>query len=328
MNPLVLIAYHDYPDTAVEMEVLGALGARVERVSDLLAPDVLPLAREAAALMVTTQPVTDSMLEAMPGCRIVSRAGTGVDAIDIEAATRRGIWVSNVPDYSVDEVSTHAITLLLAHARRLPQLLDATRRGIWDYHVIEPITRLKGQTLGLIGFGRIGCAVGAKARGLGLTVLVYDQYVPDQAIQAEGLQPAGLETVLRESDFVSLHLPLTDETRGIMNAERLALMKPSALLINTARGGLVDEDALLEALRAGRLGRAALDVLASEPPTAGHPLLQEPHAWITPHVAWYSEAASIDMRQRAAEEVVHVLSGGPPRSRVNQLDGAASRIRR
>jgi D-3-phosphoglycerate dehydrogenase / 2-oxoglutarate reductase len=323
MKPLVLVAYHDYDDTSVEEDVLHVLDARVERVSDLLAPECAPLVREADALMVSTRPVSDAMLAALPRCQIISRVGTGVDSIDIDAATRRGIWVTNVPDYGVDEVSTHALALLLAWARRVPQLLASTRRGEWNYRVIEPIVRLNTQTLGVLGFGRIGRTLAAKARGVGLRVMVYDEFVPAHEIEREGVEPASFEDVLRRADYLSLHTPLTSGTRNLIDAAALELMKPTALLINTARGGLIDEDALLDALRAGRIGGVALDVLVTEPPPADHPLLHEPRAWITPHAAWFSEAASRDMRVRAAEEVVRVLRGERPRSRINELDGNA-----
>ncbi len=320
MNPLVILAYKEYPDTAVEAEVLSVLDARLVQITDLTTVNGAAAAREADALMITTRPVTAELLHRMPHCRIVSRVGTGTDAIDIAAATQQRIWVSNVPDYAIDEVSTHAITLLLAHARRLPALLESTRQGIWDYRVVPPIIRLKGQTLGVVGFGRIARALAAKARGLGLNVLAYDRYVTDQNVEAAGVKPVNFETLLRESDFVSLHTPLTETTRGLIDSSALALMKPTALLINTARGALVDEDALVAALRAGRIAGAALDVLQVEPPSADHPLLHESRAWLTPHIGWYSEAASRDMRVKAAEEVVRVLRGGEPRSPINRIE--------
>ncbi|MBA3946748.1 MAG: C-terminal binding protein [Herpetosiphonaceae bacterium] len=327
MKPLVILAYKEYPDTAVEAEVLSVLDARIAQITDFTTDDGTAAAREADALMVTTRPVSAELLQLMPRCRIISRVGTGVDAIDIEAATRQGIWVSNVPDYAIDEVSTHALTLLLAHARRLPALLDSTRQGIWDYRIVPPIVRLKGQTLGVVGFGRIARALAVKARGLGLNVLAYDRYVPDGDVEAEGVRPVSFETLLRESDFVSLHTPLTDATRGLIDSQALALMKPTAFLINTARGALVDEDALLAALREGHIAGAALDVLQVEPPPADHPLMHEPRAWLTPHIGWYSEAASREMRVKGAEEVVRVLRGGEPRSRINQIEAAPMPVR-
>src|SRR3954453_9779626 len=319
MGPIVIVAYHDYdyPDMTVEEEILGAIDARIVQVKDLLGPN--QSLRQAEALMVTTRPVTAEMLARLPRCRIVSRAGVGVDEIDIEAATQRGIWVTNVPDYGIDEVSTHAIALLLAHARGLPPLLDATRQGIWDYRIVKPLVRLRGQTLGVIGFGRIGSAVAMKGRGLGLNVLAHAPFVADTVVEGAGVKPVSFETLLQEADFVTLHTPLTQMTRGMIDSRALARMKPNAFLINTARGALVDEEALREALAAGRIAGAALDVLSVEPPDTDHPLLHDPRVWITPHSAWYSEAAAYDMRAGAAQEVVRVLRGEQPRSRINQI---------
>jgi D-3-phosphoglycerate dehydrogenase len=316
----VIIGYHEYDDTAVEDDILNAVGARTLRIPNLASSDRTDVFGAADALMVSVQPVGADLLAQMPRCRIVSRVGTGIDAIDLDAATKRRIWVTNVPDYAVDEVSTHAIALLLAHARRLPPLIEATRKGVWDYRTVAPIQRLSGQTLGVLGFGRIARKVAVKAQALGLRVLAYDRFVSAGEVEAAGVCPVDLPELLRESDFVSLHTPLTDTTRAIINAEALALMKPTAFLINTARGALVDEDALIDALRRERIAGVALDVLASEPPAPDHPLLHLDRAWITPHTAWYSEAASRDMRARAAEEVVRVLRGERPRARVNNLD--------
>jgi D-3-phosphoglycerate dehydrogenase len=263
--------------------------------------------------------VPASLLNTLPRCRIVSRVGTGLDAIDIPAATARGIWVTNVPDYAVDEVSTHAITLLLALARRLPRLLASTQQGVWDSTLARPFPRFKGQTLGVLGFGRIGSATAAKARGLGLNVIAHDPYVSPQTIEALGVQPVAADRLWRESDFLSLHTPLTDETRQIITAQVLAQMKPSALLINTARGALIDEAALQAAVRSGHIAGAALDVLSIEPPPPDHPLLHDERILITPHYAWYSEDSSRQVRVSAAEEIVRVLRGEKPRCPANQL---------
>ncbi len=219
----------------------------------------------------------------------------------------------------MDEVSTHVIAFLLAHARGLPRIIDATRRGTWEHGPVRPLQRLKGQTLGLLGFGRIGRAVAAKGQGLGLEAIAYDAYVDTELMKAAGVQPVDWETLLRTSDYVSLHAPSTDETRHIIDAEALSLMKPTAFLINTARGALIDEDALLNGVRSGQIAGAALDVLTIEPPPPEHPLLHEERVWVTPHLAWYSEEAEVDLRARAAEEVVRVLRGEKPRSPVNQI---------
>ncbi|MCA1553844.1 MAG: C-terminal binding protein, partial [Chloroflexi bacterium] len=248
--------------------------------------------------------------------------GTGLDAIDISAATKRDIWVAYVPDYSIDEVSTHALALLLAHARRLPRLIASTREGLWDYQVVPPIERFNTQTAGVLGFGRIGRAFALKAKGVGLDVMAYDPYVAPEVIEAAGVRAVDLQTLLCTSDYISLHMPLLDSTRNLIDAHALALMKPTAFLINAARGGLIDESALLTAVRAGQIAGAALDVLVTEPPQADNELLHEERIWITPHVGWYSEAARRDVRIRAAEEVVRVWRGEAPRCPVNQINHA------
>lgn len=314
--PTVVIAHETFPDIAIEQEVLGAAGLTIIHIGNLHTPEALAAAQEADAIMVSIQPVTAEIIATLKHCRHICRVGTGLDAIDIPAATARGIWVTNVGDYSIDEVSTHAISLLLYYARRLQPMLESVRAGKWyDASKIEPAPRLKGQVLGLLGYGRIGQAVAHKARALGLEVIVYDPY-----IQSEEVRVVDLDTLLSEADFISLHAPLTAATRQIINAEVLSKMKPTAYLINTARGGLVDEAALVDAVRSGKIAGAALDVLTVEPPPADHPLLHEPRITITPHGAWYSEAAKYDVRYKAAEDVVRVLNGQTPNSPVNRPD--------
>ncbi len=320
MAPTVVIAYPGFGDIRIEEDMLSTIDANVSHVANLDTPSSREVAAQADALMVTLQPVPAELIATMERCRIISRVGTGLDAIDIDAATKHGIWVTYVPDYAVDEVSTHAIASLLAHARGFPRLLESTRRGEWGNKVVAPIRRLQGQTLGLLGFGRIGRAVGSKARGLGLEVVVHDPYLDSLPPESSDAQLVDWETLLRTSDYISLHVPLTEGTRHIINSKSLSSMKPTAFLINTARGALIDEDALLEAVRSGQIAGAALDVLSAEPPPVDHPLLHEERVWITPHSAWYSEESMEDMRTRGAEEVVRVLQGQKPRSPVNQIN--------
>src|SRR5215211_5016506 len=309
----VLIAYQGLGDSLVEREVLQALDANIVQLGHFDTPEALAAARQADAIMVTIQKIPADLIASLERCRVISRVGTGLDTIDIPAATARGIWVAYVQDYSVDEVSSHAVGLLLAHARGIPWLVESTRAGSWTHQVIAPRRRLSGQTLGVLGFGRIGQAVAAKARGLGLKIIVHDPYLAEQVIADGGARPIDRETLLRESDYLSLHVPLTDANRRFLDAQALALMKPTAVVINTARGGLIDEEALLNAVQSGQIAGAALDVLSIEPPPADHPLLHEPRIMITPHSGWYSEDAGRDVRVRASEEVVRVLRGERPR---------------
>ena len=319
MHPTVAIAYRHPDDSQVERELLSAIDAKLVFVDDLTSPEAYATIGAADALMVTTHKVPADLIGAMERCRVISRSGTGLDAIDIPAATDRGIWVAYVPDYSVDEVSSHAIALLLTYARGIPQLLEAARGGDWSCRTIMPRRRLRGQTLGIFGFGRIGQMAAAKAKGLGLEVQAHDRFLSDEQIAEAGATPVDWETLLRTSDYISLHTPLTGETRAVIDAQALALMKPTAVLINTARGPLIDEAALDQALRDEQIAAALLDVLSVEPPAADHPLFSNPRAMITPHSAWYSEDANYDVRVRAAEEVIRVLRGERPRCPANEL---------
>ena len=319
MNMNVVIAYPGFGDIEIERAILNAAGLEIEHVGNLDTEEAKEAARQCDALMVTIQPVRAELIHGLERCRLICRVGTGLDAIDIGAATERGIWVTYAPDYSIDEVSTHAIALVMAQARGLPGLLGATRQGIWNSEAGGILYRFGDQTLGVIGCGRIGQATAAKGRGLGLEVLVYDPYVDAAAMEKLGVQVVDLETVLRKSDYISLHSPLTDETRHLINAETLAMMKPTAYLVNAARGALVDEDALLAAVQGGQIAGAALDVLNVEPVAPDHPFLEEERILLTPHAGWYSEESKIDVRVQGAKEVVRVLRGERPRAPVNEL---------
>ena len=319
-DPIILIAYTPHPDLSVERQVLNAIQVDLHHVPELDSPEAVDLLANASALMVTIEEVSADLLAKMRKCRIVSRVGTGLDAIDVKAATGHGIWVTYVPDYAIDEVSTHTIALLLSLARRIPALIRNSRSGVWDANSMRPFPRFKSQILGILGFGRIGQDTAAKARGIGLRVIAYDPHVAEGAMEALGVKSVDYETLLRSSDYISLHMPLDDTTASVINAETFAMMKPTSFLINTARGALIDEHALLMAVRNDQIAGAALDVLAEEPPPADHPLLTEDRIIVTPHVGWYSEDADRDVRAKGAEEVARVLQGDRPRSPVNSLN--------
>ena len=319
----IVYAFDDF-DMTVEKGVLGVLDADIICLKSLDAPESDAHLAQADALVITLQKLTAQVMDRMPKCKLISRLGVGLDNIDIPAATARGIWVTNVPDYGVDEVSTHAASLMLTLLRGIPQLVHNTRNGKWDSAIARPIQRFSEQTVGVMGFGRIGRAFATKAKGFGVRVIAFDPFIPADAIRAHGAEPVDLDTMFRQSDFISLHLPLTDETKHIVNAQSLAKMKPSAYIVNTARGGLIDEAALLAAVQSGQIKGAGLDVLSAEPPPKDNPvlaaLLKEERVLITPHFAWYSEQAMIDMRAKGADEVVRILSGQAPRCPVNQIN--------
>ena len=264
------------------------------------------------ALLVQFASVGRRALESANGLRAIVRLGIGVDNVDVGAAAERGIAVARVPDYCIDEVADHTLALVLAVERHVVELARDTAGGGWSFRAGGPMRRLRGRTLGLVGFGRIARAVGERARAFGLEVAAHDPLVPDGEIRSAGAEPLPLEELLMRSDVLSVHVPLTEETRGLIGRSRLALLPPGAVVVNTARGGLVDEYALAEALGSGRLRGAALDVLVTEPPPGDHPLRALPNLLLTPHAAWYSEEAIVELRRKAVEAALALLRGERP----------------
>jgi D-3-phosphoglycerate dehydrogenase len=257
--------------------------------------------------------VDASVIEAADECRIIARYGIGVDNVDVEAATRKGIQVTNVPDYCLDEVADHAMALLLAAARGVVDAAIGVRSGDWTVPQ-ENIHRIAGRRLALIGAGRIGRKVADRARAFGYEVVVYDPYADDSV--------ASVGEAVSGADAVSIHAPLTDETRHIIGPESLAAMERRPIIVNTSRGGLVDLEAVTRALDEDRLSAVALDVTEPEPLPADHPLRTHPRAIVTPHMSFYSEEAQAELQRRAVEEVVRALTGEAPRCPVNELQVA------
>jgi D-3-phosphoglycerate dehydrogenase len=241
-----------------------------------------------------------------------------VDRIDVAAATSRGIWVTNGPRYAIDEVSTHAIALLLAAARKIVAADRAVRSGVWHIKPIVPLHRIAGKILGLLGFGNIARATGRKGRGIGLEVIAYDPYVDPAVFRDDGVRRVDFDACLSEADFLSIHLPLSAETRGLVDRRALGRMKPGAILINTSRGAVIDESALLETLQSGRLRAAGLDVFAEEPLSPAHPLLALPNVTVSGHIGFYSEESIEQMQRDAAEQVAQALEGAIPTFLVNR----------
>jgi D-3-phosphoglycerate dehydrogenase len=272
----------------------------------------------ADALVVIDRPVRAHHVQAMSRCRIILALEVGYDFIDVAAATAKGIVVSNVPAYGRGEVAAHALTLLLACQRRLGLLRAETSRGGWDYNVCKPVADPETLRLGIVGLGRIGRSLARKARALGFAVCACDPYVDDDIFAGLGVERRyELQELLEEVDLLSLHVPLTPETHRLIGARELERMKPTAVLVNTSRGKVVDEAALWEAIRSGHLAGAGLDVLEKEPPDPDNPLLSSDKVIVTPHVAWYSEASAERLKTQGMDEVVRVLGGRRPRYVVN-----------
>jgi D-3-phosphoglycerate dehydrogenase / 2-oxoglutarate reductase len=288
----------------------------------LESPEARAAARNVDGIMVTVQKVPADLISTMDNCKIICRVGTGIDAIDIPAASARGIWVTNVPDYSIDEVSAHAIALAMAQLRNLFRHRDAVLTGEWRYQAEYPIQRLSNLTLGILGLGRIGKASAQKGRGLGMRVIAYDPYIDEDEFVVAGVERVDWPELLAESDVLTLHVPLTSETRKIVNAEALAQMKPTAFLVNTARGDVIDIDALVAAVKAGTIAGAGLDVLPIEPPLPGDPILHDDRIIVTPHIGWASTEAGYDVKVRGAEDVVRAILGKAPKYPCNEPTGA------
>ena len=315
---LVAVADTVFPSLDPARAVLARIGADLELASQPTPDAILGVARHADALLVTYAKVTAEMIQQMPRCRIISRFGIGVDNVDIAAATAAGIVVTKVPDYCIDEVSDHALALLLALARKIPLANAQVHAGQWTMPAVVPIHRLRGRMLGLVGFGRIPQLVAPKAKSFGLEVITHDPYIGADVCARAGVERVDFPQLLRLSDFVSIHSPLLPDTRGLFDAGVFSQMKPSAFLINTARGPIVDEPALARALDAGQLAGAALDVMTQEPPGSS-PLFGRDNVIITPHISFYSEESLEELQTKAAEEVVRVLTGEAPRNPVNAV---------
>jgi len=314
-----VVAVTDYVFSSLEPEqrVLAPLDVELRPAQCKSEEEIIALTQGADAVLNCYAKMTARVIESLDRCKIIARYGIGVDNVDLAAATRAKIVVTNVPDYCIDEVSDHALALLLALERQIASADHAVKGGAWDVVAHGAIRRLRGQTLGLVGFGKIAMVVAAKARAFGLNVLAHDPYLDAKAIAVRGAEAVEFDGLLAQSDVVSIHVPLLPETRNLIGARELARMKPSAFLINTSRGGIVDEGALAEALKAGRLAGAALDVLLVEPPPSDHPLRKLPNVVLTPHLAFYSRESVIELQTKAAEEVARALKGEPPRSPVN-----------
>lgn len=307
MPERILICDHPWPDLRIEREILSGAGLEAVEAPDPSEATLASLAADVRGIVTCFARVTARVIAAPADLAIVARFGTGVDMIDLDAARGRGAVVTNVPEYCTDEVAEHALALLLALVRGVVRLDGQVRAGRWSADP-GPLGRIVGSTVGVVGFGKTGRALARRLSALGAEVLVHARRRDDEAA---GVRHVGLDELLASCDAISLHLPLTDETAGLVDEAFLRKMRPGAVLVNTARGGLVDSAALAAALRSGHLGGAAVDVLPAEPP-ADEPLLDAPNLVVTPHVAYISEASVATLRRLACEDVVRVVAEGRP----------------
>ena len=306
----VFITDYAWPDVEIERGVIEGAGFRLVAGPPTPPPaahiETLVEQHQPAGILTNWAPVSAKAVASSAGLRIIGRLGVGLDNIAVDEATRRGIWVTNVPDYCFEEVADHSVGMLLSFTRGLMHFDREVKAGRWEPSTAR-LRRMSTLTVGIVGYGRIGRSTAQKLNGFGARVLAYTRSPRTE----KGVEFVALDRVLRESDAVIVHIPLTAETKHLLNGERLASMKRGAVLINVSRGAVVDTNALVEALQSGHLGGAALDVLESEPnvPPA---LLAQSNVMITPHIAFTSDASLTELRTWASEEIVRVLRGQPP----------------
>lgn len=321
----VVVTDYIEPDLDWERHELARVGIelRAHQLKDASESDLISATRDADAIVVNMAPITDRVIASWSRCRLVIRHGIGYDNVDVVALQARSVPLVNVPDYCVEEVAEQAIALLFALARQVVAsrivLEQSSRLGRWTFDDVRPLRRIQNRTVGIVGFGRIGSKVHQKLRGFDFEFLVCDPYVASERARTAGIETVPLERLLRGSDFVTLHAPLTDETRHLIDARALSLMKPSAYLINTARGGLINQRDLCIALREGRIAGAGLDVFEQEPPDPDDPLFSLDSAVLTPHLAWCSIEAGWDIRRKIVRAVIDYQAGFPLANCVNEV---------
>ncbi|RLM53461.1 C-terminal binding protein [Halobellus sp. Atlit-31R] len=315
----VVVTDHDFADLSIERDGLSDVADVVELTEEVGAEvaDAHATLADADAVINLRYELDASAIEALDDCRVISRYGIGVDNIDIDAAAERDIPVTNVPDYCLEEVSMHALAMFLALSRGLTRYDADVAAGGWDRDVAVPIHRFSTQTVGVVGYGAIGRAVGERAAALGADVVASDPFLTDDDVADDPATLLSFEAVLAQADFVTVHSPLTPETRGLFDADAFAQMADSAYFVNVARGPIVDDAALLDALEDGEIAGAGLDVFPAEPPAEDDPLRDHPDVITTPHVAWYSEEANEQRRRTVTDIVRTVLEGGEPEHVVN-----------
>lgn len=308
----------DYPfeDLEIENRMLGEIDAEV--IDCDKDAEFSEEAKDADAILTTYDDVNREIIESLEKCQIIARYGIGVDNVDIEAATEKGMYVTNVPDYCIHEVADHALALMLTYLRKVIPYQNSTKSGEWDISVGEPIHRLQGLTLGLMGFGKIARELAKKAKAIGLDIITSDPYISEDIVEEIGAELVEKDELIETSDVISVHVPLTDETKHMFSENEFKKMKDNTLIINTSRGPVIDTEALNKAVENGEIQGAALDVMEKEPLEEDNPLLTRDDVIVTPHAGWYSEESLIELREKATSRVIETLQGQKPENLVNE----------
>ena len=318
-RPRVVVTDYDYEHLDEIYATLEPLGAVVSAHHAATEAEAIEVSRDADVLLVEYAPISAAVIDALERCRLIVRFGVGYNNIDVAAATRRGIPVCNVPDFGPEEIADHAVLLMLAVARKLVPMANDVQTGTWDVSRYAPIARLRGQTVGIIGLGRTGSLVAERVRAFGMRPIGYHPNRPPEYFAERDVEQVELDDLLARSDVVSIQAALNERTHHLIGERELGLMKPTAILVNTARGGIVDGPALARALRDGQIAGAGLDVVEQEPIRPDDPLLGLPTCLITPHAAFYADESVRDLKQLAADEAARLLKVEPLRCLVNNV---------
>lgn len=314
---LVIITDAEYKSHQPEREALSGLSVDLVKFQCKTEEDVIRHCRNADAIITQYAPITRKVIEGLEKVKIIVRYGIGVDNIDLKAATDAGIFVANVI-YDTTDVADHTVALILASVRKLPQADRNVKNGKWNWKTLQPVCRLKGKTLGIIGLGDVARQVAYRIKAFGVKIIAFDPYLPTNVFEQHGIEKVGFDDIIERADIITLHVALTPETRHMIGEHQLKRMKRTAFLINASRGAVVDEEALYKVLKEKRIACASLDVMEREPPSRGNPLLKLDNVIVTPHMAWYSTASLTEIQSKAGKEVKRVLTGQIPVNLVNK----------
>lgn len=325
-RPKVVITDFDFGDIDVERQILEAVGAEVLALQSKREEDLFEVARDCAAMINQYARIGERTIDHMLHCEVIARYGVGVDIVDVDAATRKGILVTNVRDYCTEEVADHAIALWMTLARKLPDYDRATHQGIWQWQSGRPIHRIRGRTMGVVSFGKIGQAISQRAKAFGVNVIAYDPYLPEKVAVQHNVELVSKSELLARADYILMQAPMTPDTRYFLSDAEFSAMKSGAIVVNTGRGPTVDNQALYRALTEGHIAAAGLDDPEEEPAKrdqwspSDNPIFSLPNVIVTPHAAYYSEESIQTARETAASEVARVLTGQTPHFPVNAIE--------
>lgn len=311
MTYKIVITDHEYHDLEIEEKVFSQSNLDIELIEAQCksVDEVIEVCKDADGIINQYAPLNALVLSQLKNCKVISRYGVGVDTIHLPTAHEKGIIVTNVPDYGIEEVSNHTVALLLAWSRKIVQLNEAVKKGIWDFKVGTPIYRFENRKFGVLGFGKIPRRVIEKVSPFGLEIIAYDPFVSADEMRKYNVRKAELSEVLETSDILSIHVPLTESTRHLVNDASIESMKDGVFIINTARGPIIKESALIKGIKSGKVAGAALDVVEFEPLPISSELIQFSQVYLTPHSAFYSEEAIVELRTKTARNIVQVLEG-------------------